>query len=145
MHRLGQHVRLNAASPLFLSEWPSTTDVPSAIPTILNCVNEGPAGIKEQYLSFVCVIVFELSVFGVSFVSAIWLTISIDVLLLTLWNLKINAICMYCPDDMHTSADIRCLGWHSRDKNPLIYAFHRDSNSPLSSIWTVIALLNTLI
>ncbi len=115
--------------PLCLAERPFTTDIPSPIPAILNCVNEGPAGTDEHYLSFVCVIMFELSVFGVSVVCAVLLTTPIDVLLLTLWNLKINSICVYCPANTFTSTDIRRLGWRSRDKNPLIYAFHRDSNS----------------
>ncbi|KLO07763.1 hypothetical protein SCHPADRAFT_1001426 [Schizopora paradoxa] len=47
------------AHPEGKSPWPK--HVPSPIPAVLNCVNDGPAGIKEQYLSFVCVIIFELN------------------------------------------------------------------------------------
>jgi len=54
----------------------------------------------KQYLNFVCVIVLEL-----------------NVLLLTLWNLKRNS-----------------LWWRNRDTNPLIYVFHRDALVYLASL-----------
>jgi len=76
------------------SPWP--THGRSPIPTIMNCFPMGQNSALfggKQYLNFVCVIVLEL-----------------NVLLLTLWNLKRNS-----------------LWWRNRDTNSLIYVFHRDA------------------
>lgn len=43
-----------------------TTDGTSSIPTIRNCVRRSSAGVEAQYLSFVCIITFELSAFTFS-------------------------------------------------------------------------------